>query len=137
MGGTGWPDTGGGGPVAISERTGEGAPRHSSDEAGEQSGPDHPRAICGASESGGAGGAKGWDQGECGPAKHAPDAESGERVTGAGTHTQSRKGKEAGEVYRALPPHRHRSLGGVVLRATGERSPRSRSADVEGLRGRP
>jgi hypothetical protein len=27
------------------------------------------------------------DQGECGPAKHAPDTESGKRVTGAGTHT--------------------------------------------------
>ena len=36
---------------------------------------------------GGASGAKGGDQGECGPAKHAPDAEPGKRVTGAGTHT--------------------------------------------------
>ena len=27
-------------------------------------------------------GAKGGDQGECGPAKHAPDSEPGERVTG-------------------------------------------------------
>ena len=25
----------------------------------------------------------------CGPAKHAPDSESGKRVTGAGTHTAS------------------------------------------------
>ena len=26
-------------------------------------------------------------RGECGPAKHVPDAEPGKRVTGAGTHT--------------------------------------------------
>ena len=32
----------------------------------------------------GADGAKGGDQGECGPAKHAPDAEPDKRVTGAG-----------------------------------------------------
>ena len=37
----------------------------------------------------GAGGAKGGDQGECGPAKQVPDAEPGERVTGAGAHTAS------------------------------------------------
>jgi predicted TIM-barrel fold metal-dependent hydrolase len=39
------------------------------------------------SNCGGASGAKGGDQGECGPAKHVPDAEPGKRVTGAGTHT--------------------------------------------------
>ena len=33
------------------------------------------------------GGAKGGDQGECGPAKHAPDSEPGTRVTRAGSHT--------------------------------------------------
>ena len=37
----------------------------------------------------GAGGAKGGDQGECGPAKHVPDLEPHKRVTGAGTHTKS------------------------------------------------
>ena len=53
--------------------------RPDSDEAGEQNG-----AIrCGA------GGAKGGDQGECGPAKHVPDSEPHKRVTGAGTHTES------------------------------------------------
>ena len=52
-----------------------------------------PEGICGDAECGGAGGAKGGDQGECGPAKHAPDAELGKRVTGAGTHTASREGK--------------------------------------------
>ena len=53
--------------------------RPNSCEAGEQRG-----AIrCGA------GGAKGGDQGECGPAKHVPDAEPRKRVTGAGAHTAS------------------------------------------------
>ena len=40
---------------------------------------------------GGVGGAKGGDQGECGPAKHAPDSEPGKRVTGAGSHTASNR----------------------------------------------
>ena len=48
----------------------------------EQSGAAPCRAICGGANRG-AGGAKGGDQGECGPAKHAPDAEPGKRVTGA------------------------------------------------------
>ena len=47
--------------------------RHSSCEADEQSG-----AI-----RGGAGGAKGGGRGECEPAKHGPDTEPGNRVTGA------------------------------------------------------
>src|SRR5215204_4037044 len=34
----------------------------------------------------GVGGAKGGDQGECGPAKHVLDSAPGSRVTGAGTH---------------------------------------------------
>ena len=34
----------------------------------------------------GVGGAKGGDQGECGPAKHALDSEPGSRVTSVGTH---------------------------------------------------
>src|SRR5882724_10144315 len=40
------------------------------------------------------------------------------------------------ERFHALPPHRHRSLGGGVLRTCAERSPRRGSDDVEGLRGR-
>ena len=32
---------------------------------------------------------EGGDQGECEPANHRPDAEPGERVTGAGAHTAS------------------------------------------------
>src|SRR5438552_639644 len=124
------------GAVADDERAREVGPRHSSDEADEQSGTASCGAICGGAERSGAGGAKGGDQGECGPAKHAPDAEPGKRVTGAGTHTQSGNGKEEGEVHHALPPHRHRSLGGGVLRTCAERSPRRGSDDVEGLRGR-
>src|SRR5437667_4646488 len=118
------------GVVSVSDRgTGQGS-------ADEQSGTASCGAICGGAERSGAGGAKGGDQGECGPAKHAPDAEPGKRVTGAGTHTQSGNAKEEGEVHRALPPHRHRSLGGGVLRTCAERSPRRGSDDVEGLRGR-
>src|SRR5205823_12328588 len=61
-------------------------PRHSSDEAGEQSEEIHCGGVCRGGRSG-AGGAKGGDQGECGPAKHVPGAEPDKRVTGAGTHT--------------------------------------------------
>src|SRR6201981_1775582 len=81
----------------------------------------------------GVGGAKGGDQGKCEPAKHVPDAESGKRVTSAGAHTEDRKGKEEGEVHRALPPSQHRSAGGGVLRAQGRRSTRRGSADMDGL----
>src|SRR5271154_5149360 len=55
--------------------------RHSSCEADEQSG-----AI-----RRGAGGAKGGVRGECEPAKHGPDTEPGNRVTGAGAHTARRE----------------------------------------------
>src|SRR5215813_9172164 len=55
-------------------------------EAGEQRGAPCG-AIRGGGNCGGASGAKGGGQGECGPAKHVPDAEPGERVTGSGTHT--------------------------------------------------
>src|SRR2546430_5562277 len=65
------------GAVADDERSREVGPRHSSREAGEQSG-----AI-----RSGVGGAKGRDQGECRPTKHAPDSEPGKRVTGVGSHT--------------------------------------------------
>ena len=49
----------------------------------------HCGAVRGGVSRSGVGGAKGRDRGECGPAKHAPDAEPGKRVTGAGTHTAS------------------------------------------------
>src|SRR6202022_4370370 len=112
------------GAVADDERTREVGLRHSSDEAGEQSGPALCGAICRGAPRRGVGGAKGGDQGECGPAKHVPDTAPGKRDTGAGTHTESGKGKEEGGVHNALPPHRHRSLGGGVLRTCAERSPR-------------
>src|SRR6516162_2617740 len=63
--------------------------------------------------------------------------EPGKRVTGAGTHTESGQGKEEGEVHRALPPHQRRSARRGVLRTQRGRRSRRRSADVEGLRGRP
>jgi hypothetical protein len=72
-----WSASGRRGAEADDARTREVGPRHSSCEAGEQSG-------C---ERCGVGGAKDGDQGECGPAKHAPDSELGTRVTGAGSHT--------------------------------------------------
>src|SRR5216684_970510 len=83
------------GAVADDARAWEVGRGHSSWEADEQGG-----AIrCGA------GGAKGRGQGECEPAKHGPGTEPGSRVTGAGTHTASRKAKEEGEVHRAPSPH--------------------------------
>src|SRR5271165_5410979 len=76
-----WPASGRRGAEADDARTGEVGLRNRSCEAGEQGG-----AI-----RRGAGGAKGGDQGECRPAKHAPNAGSGKRVTGAGTRTASSK----------------------------------------------
>jgi hypothetical protein len=97
------------GAVADDARTWEVGLRHSSCEADEQSGATRRGAVRGGANRCGAGGAKGGGQGECGPAKHVPDAESGKRVTSAGTHTASSKGKEEGEVHVAPPPHQHRS----------------------------
>src|ERR1700731_4804848 len=80
------------GAVADDARTREVGLRHSSCEAGEQSGASCRGAIRGGASRSGAGGAKGGDQGKCGPAKHVPGAEPGKRVTSAGSHTESRKG---------------------------------------------
>src|SRR6516162_2654715 len=77
-------------PIADDERTREVGPSSSSYEAGEQGG-----AI-----RRGAGGAKGWDQGECKPAAHGPDAEPGNRVTGAGAHTSNRKNSDLPSLTR-------------------------------------
>ena len=65
------------GAVADDARSREVRLCHSSWEADEQSGLDRR----------GAGGAKGRGQGECEPAKHAPDSEPGKRVPRAGAHT--------------------------------------------------
>src|SRR5580692_6438970 len=74
-----WSASGRRGAEADDARRREVGPGRSSEEAGEQGG-----AI-----RRGAGGAKGRDQGECGPAKHAPGSVPGKCVTGAGTHTAS------------------------------------------------
>ena len=90
-------------------------------EAGEQ---------CGAIR-GGAGGAKGRDQGECGPAKHAPGSEPGRRVTGAGAHTASRKAKKK-ERFTALLHH----VNVEPLRLAFASSKRTRHPEWTGRRGR-
>ena len=46
-------------------------------------------AVRGGVSRSGVGGAKGGDQGECGPANHALDSAPGSRVTGAGAHVAS------------------------------------------------
>src|SRR6478735_2745979 len=66
-----------------------------------------------------------------------PGAEPGKRVTSAGSHTESRKGKEEGEAHRAFPSHQYRPARRGILRTQGECRAGCRSADVEGLRGRP
>src|SRR5215211_1509216 len=86
----GAPASGRRGAVADDARAREVGPRHSSWEAGEQSG----SILCGGDRCSGAGGAKGGDQGECGPAKHVPGAGPGKRGTSAGAHTESREGKK-------------------------------------------
>jgi hypothetical protein len=85
----------------------------------------------------GGGGAKGWDQGECEPAAHGPDAEPGNRVTGAGAHTSNRKGKEEGTVHCAFPPYQRRAAPGCVLRHQAGGSPRRRRGEMAGLCGKP
>src|SRR5262249_30221076 len=93
------------GAEADDARTREVGLRHSSYETDEQSG--RVRR--------GAGGAKGGDQGECGPTKHAPGAGPGTCVTGVGTHTTGRKAKEEGKVHHAPAPYQHRTAPAVVL----------------------
>src|SRR5262249_31407042 len=88
------------GAVADDARSREVRLRHTSWEADEQSGPDRS----------GAGGAKGGGQGECEPAKHAPDSEPGKRVTRAGAHTANRKGFAVTPKVGAECPNRARSV---------------------------
>src|ERR1700674_5336946 len=85
---------------------------------------------------GGAGGAKGGNRGERGPAKDAPGAGPGKRVTGAGARTASRKAKEEGAVHRALPPPQLRNAAYRVLRAEAGRGGGRRRGEVAGLRSR-
>jgi hypothetical protein len=53
---------------------------------------------------GGGGGAKGGDQGEHGPAKHAPDTDPGKRVPGAGPCAESRKASPPSTRGRSRMP---------------------------------
>ena len=78
--------------------------RHSSCETGEQSGPACRGAICGAANCSGAGGAKGGDQGKCGPAKYVPGAAPDKRATGAGSHRKVAKERKK-ERFTALLHH--------------------------------
>src|SRR5258708_31386019 len=117
-----WSASGRRGAVADDARAREVGLRHSSCEADEQGGAIRCGAIRGGANCHGAGGAKGGDQGECGPAKHAPGAEPGKRVTSAGAHTASSKGKEEGEVHLAPPPHQHRCCWLPARRTCGSRS---------------
>ena len=86
----------------------------------------------------GVGGAKGEGQGECGPAKHAPDSEPGKCVTGAGTHTANTC-RHTPEVGAVCGKAARTDLGGgramkraslplpiLLLRCVGTRMARSR-----------
>src|SRR3954466_11269647 len=96
--------------VADDERGKEVRLADSTCEAGEQSG----------TSRGGAGGGKQWDQEECETAKHGPNAESGSRVTGAGSHTWS--------CHRFAPRNLAGSEGGYgAALALSRPSQRSRS----------
>src|SRR5262249_47526967 len=102
--------------IADDEREGEVGSAQSSREASERSG-----LGCG-----GARGAKGRGQGECGTAKHGPDAEPGSRVTGAVPHTRSRHQEQTGQANGALASSQRRCFAGELLRAE-EVSPRPAS----------
>src|ERR1700738_1414650 len=71
-----WPASGRRGAVADDARAREVGLCHSSWEADEQSGAIRGGEVRRGAARCGAGGAKGGDQEECGPAKHVPDAES-------------------------------------------------------------
>ena len=107
------------GAVAGDERAGEVTLRHSSRETDERS-----RAT-----GRGAGGAKGGDQGECGPAKHAPGAGPGERVTGAGSHTASRKTALRRQTPKEEPYARIGTYGSVRGALSNGRPYRDNSAE--------
>jgi len=117
-------------PIADDERTREVGPSSSSCEAGEQGG-----AI-----RRGAGGAKGWDQGECEPAAHGPDAEPGNRVTGAGAHTSNCKNSDLPSLTRGRSRMRESRTYGSVRGAGSNLRPYrdrlwhcSKSAAIKGI----
>src|SRR5215467_1055148 len=106
-------------PIADDERTREVGPSRSSCEAGEQGG-----AI-----RRGAGGAKGWDQGECKPATPGPDAAPGNRVTGAGAHTSNRKNSDLPSLTRGRSRMRESRTYGSVRGAGSNLRPYRDSAE--------
>src|SRR3977135_417813 len=109
--------------VADDEREGEVGPARSSREASEQSG-----LGCG-----GACGAKGRGQGECGTAKHGPDAEPGSPATGAGPHTRSRQQEQTGQADGAPASPHHRCSAGKLLWFEEVRCAGRRRDDLEPL----
>jgi hypothetical protein len=70
-------------------------------------------AVRGGVSRSGVGGAKGGDQGECGPAKHVLDSEPGSRVTGAGLHAASNCRLDPRWEPYAGKPHVRFCAGGV------------------------
>src|SRR5262245_53632840 len=60
---------------------------------------------------------RGWGQGQCGSAKHGPDAEPGGRVKGADPHTRSHHQEQKRQTDGASASHQHRCLTGELLRA--------------------
>src|SRR3984885_12439018 len=82
-----------------------------------------------------ASGAKGRDQGECGPANHGPDAEPGSRVTCAGSHTRSRNQEQSTAANHTPASCQRRCFAGGILRTEEERRAWGRWADVDTIRG--
>src|SRR6266700_7701347 len=76
----------------------------------------------------------GRGQGERGPTKHAPGAGPGQRVTGVGTRTASRKARKEGEVHLTPAPCRSRHTENGVLRDEAGRCARRGRLDVGDLR---
>src|SRR5260370_23925966 len=77
------------------------------------------------------------NQGKRRPAKHAPGAGPGKRVTGAGTRTASSKAKEKGAVHVALAPCRSRHVENSVLRDEAGRCTRRGRHEMGDLRAGP
>ena len=101
-------------------------PAHSTAEAAEQT-----RAT-GRGDRGG----KGRGQGNRRAAKHGPDSEPGNRVTGAGLRTRSSKAEQERTVHLGDAP-RDAGVAGLGLpSAQGKGGSRRRRGDVGGVRGR-
>ena len=81
--------------AADDDTAGEVGHAHSTDEAGEQSGDGR----------GGGRGGKGWDQGECGRAKHGPDTEPGSRAKALDRIREAVNRNRQGEVHGAPASH--------------------------------